>query len=253
MKNKVMIKNICGCLLVILVFTVLFIGKYNNLKKVYAETVFENTLDSEINKIEQILDVECEELKLCEDLSTNYNLIYEDDDNNLYNVEEDEVVGYYNREVNTDENLQLTKAQIKKLADEYLKQITEEDDYKLYNDAFNEYTETYRFYYYYYIGGYKTSDRVYIEIDNGGNIVSFSNKDSGKFKDVKINLKSVDEIMLKAINKCEYKSDDFDISVSDIIITYNEEGKLNYEISLVCREIEGEDIYTDIVNLGMEE
>ena len=71
MKNKVMIKNICGCLLVILVFTVLFIGKYNNLKKVYAETVFENTLDSEINKIEQILDVECEELKLCEDLSTN--------------------------------------------------------------------------------------------------------------------------------------------------------------------------------------
>lgn len=218
-------------------------------ESVYAETIFQSKIASETEELQKIMGVESSELEVNQQLSSEENVVYEDKDNNLYEVQDEEITSFFSMEEDAN-SPELSEEQIKAMAEEYLDTLAKADKYVLYNEKYNKYTETYRYYYYYYLGEYKTTDVVYIEIDKNGNIKSFAKPQEGVFENVDIKLLSKEEIETRALENTYYNREAFNIHVTDIII--EKEESVKYRVSLECKELNSDMVYTDVVYVKAE-
>lgn len=222
MQKSMMKKLLAICVIVVVLTGVCYIS-FNDKKsqKTYAETIFKEKIESETEKIEEVLAVDRNSLEENEQLSTAGTIICEDKNDNLYQIRDDEIVGFFNCE-DDEEIMELSLAQIETIAEEYLHTLSNSDRYILDECKYNEYRDTYRYYYYYHLGEYKTTDVVYIEIDKFGNIKSFAKPNEGLFDDINIELLSEAYIKEKAIEMTQYNIENIDIIVDDIIIEKEE-------------------------------
>lgn len=234
---------------ILAVVTIIGIGvKYSyslKNKEVYAETFFKGRMETETDELEEILSVDSSELELNENLSSDDNNVFEDTNNNLYTVQDDEVTGFFSSQDNI-ESMELSETQIKKMALEYLKTMTDNsDNYVLDEEKYNEDVETYRFYFYHYLGEYKTADVVYIEIDKCGNVKAFAKPFEGLFDNIDYELLPEDTVIEKAVALSYYNGDNYSVSVSEIILERDD--NIKYRVSLDCVDNKDGTVYTDTV------
>lgn len=197
MKRK-KILGICICLSCILV------GGFSG---VYASGDYEmnSWIEKQCKDITKHMNKKIDNLDYNVELSSLKEDVFIDEKNTVYCVDGNEIVSFMKEEIkekNTDNKK--NEKQLRSIADACMKEMADGRKYKFDSMELNEDTDLYYFRYCKYVGKYKTADKIYIFLDENGNISSAGNPNKGDFDDVVIK-KSINEKEMQAFVKAKFE------------------------------------------------
>lgn len=247
MKNK---KVILGTLITSCVFASCIYG--TNAKEKTSQELY---IEKQCIEMSEMFDKDVKSLKEEKELRESQECkTYSDDENTLYCVKENEIIGYMKDIDTIDTNIKNKKnvKEIREIADNCMKELADGRIYKSYSFEYHEDTEMYYAVYYKYVNDFKTADKIYIYIDNMGNVIAAGNPNSGEFDDCVIK-KSISEDKIAS-----YVEKTFDTrgmgeiyyKIEDVVIEkVNNDDKLAIYIEYtipVETEVQSELLYMDI-------
>lgn len=150
----------------------------------------------------------------------------------------------------SNENIELSESEIKDLGLIYFaKEVDNCDNYVFDEMRYNEYFESYNFYFYHYLGEYKTGDVVVLEMDKYGYCHGVLQPFKGAFDNVDKELLPKETVKKKAIEMSQYSKGDYEVFVTDIMLI--NEDKMKYRVYLHCKDNKDEMVYTDTIDIDI--
>lgn len=195
--------------------------------------ISESNFDEKINELEEVDNTN---LEYSDSLSQITNLeTYTDTAGNTYLYDDvGELVGYQvNQDIMDEEQeyVMLSRGEVLDCAYTFLNGLVDSGfQYTLQDVSYDEDLGTYEIAFGYQIGGYKTTDIVYLEIDNSGNLISYIVPRESIFSEIiieQLNTKVADKYVIHCLQE-ELGNNLINYTINEYILTYyNDEIQFN--------------------------
>lgn len=153
--------------------------------------------------------------------------VYTDIHNNEYFYNHDgKMIGFMKRNTTSYSSAQLFRStvDIKVCAENFLKTVTDIDNYVLTENLFSDEIQSYILTYYRYINGYKTSDFIVVFLDVNGEITSYAAPYIGVLSNMEIPQINEDEYINRLVNTLNmtYGYGGYSYTIADKMLTYDD-------------------------------
>lgn len=187
MKKK-SIWSAVGVVCVIIGFSGIYVTADNNEEMVL--------INKQCQEVCQAMEEETDKMDYREELSNDEMEVYKDENDVIYCMEDGEIISFL--KMHSDRGVSRSRKkdvkELREIADACVSKMNESGEYVFYDMKYNSDTGFYDFSYYKYIDDYKTTDLIYLSLDEFGEVMSAGNPNKGKFDNVKIELPNMEII-----------------------------------------------------------